>query len=78
MTIQRIETAASDFLYRPTLRPAYSGGMPPGVKWEYVEAPFDLHGKRADIPASKHRYGLVKTSRELTADEIEHFDLEPM
>ena len=54
-------------LYRTTLRPASGGGMPPGVKWAYVEAPamFGL-ANRPDLPTSIHRYGVVSTDRELT------------
>jgi len=62
--------------YRTTLRPASGGGMPPGVRWDYVEAPamFGL-AKRPDLPTSQYRYGVVCTDRELSAAERTHFDI---
>lgn len=63
-------------LYRTTLRPASGGGMPPGVRWTYVEAPAMLGlANRIDLPTSAYRYGVVSTDRELTAEEMHHFDI---
>jgi hypothetical protein len=65
--------------YRTTLRPIFGGGVPPGVKWELVEAPADGSlTKRPDLPRSKHRYGVFTTDRPLTQDEMQHFDIEPV
>ena len=62
--------------YRPTLRPASSGGMPQGVRWEYLEAPaMDGLANRPDLPTSRHRYGVVSTDRELSEAERDHFSL---
>ena len=72
------EVMAEKNMYEPKLRPAYYGGMPPGVKWEYVAAPWDLAGRRSDLPRAKNRYGVVKTERPLTKKEYEHFDLSPV
>ena len=66
--------------YRTTLRPAAFGGLPHGVGYRYVEAPYDLllpGSMPPDMPRSKHRYGVVETDRELTPEELEHFDIVP-
>lgn len=62
--------------YRPTLRPAAGGGIPPGVQWDYVELPrdFPVLG-RPDLPTSRHRHGIVALDRRLTPEEVRHFDL---
>jgi hypothetical protein len=62
--------------YRTTLRPAGFGGLPPGVSYEYAEAPTmpGLCGN-LNIPTSRYRYGVVRLSRELTPEEMEHFDI---
>lgn len=60
--------------YRTTLRPAPFGGMPSGVRWQYVEVPPD-HPHESDPPRSRHRYGVVETDRALTPEEMRHFDI---
>ena len=62
--------------YRPLLRPAGYGTLPPGVRWEYVETPA-MHGlaNRPELPRSMHTYGVIVTDRALTAEERERFDL---
>lgn len=67
-------------LYRPLLRPASSSTLPPGVSWDYVEAPREVSiaGRRPDLRTSRHRYGLIRTGRPLTAAELEHFDIEEL
>jgi hypothetical protein len=62
--------------YRPTLRPASGGGVPAGVRWDYVEAPA-MHGlaNRPDLHLSPFRYGVICTDRKLTSEECSHFDL---
>lgn len=64
--------------YIPLLRPASRSTLPQGVDWVYVEAPA-MYGlaHRPDLPQSVHRYGVVSLSRELTAEERNHFDLRP-
>jgi hypothetical protein len=64
------------WLYCPQLRPASGGGVPPGVRWDYAEAP-TMYGlaNRPDLPMSTLRYGVIYTDRELTAEECAHFDL---
>ena len=61
--------------YRPMMRPASMVTLPAGVKWEFVEAPWDIAHMRMDLPRSSHRFGMISTDRRLTEDEIEHFDL---
>lgn len=66
-------------LYRTTIRPAHGGGVPAGLRWEYIEAPA-MHGlvNRPDLPVSQHRYGVIRTERPLTVEEREHFDILPV
>jgi hypothetical protein len=61
--------------YRPTIRPASMVALPPGVRWEFVEAPWDIAHVRTDLPRCETRYGLISTDRPLTAEECEHFEL---
>lgn len=72
------EAASKEYLYEPTLRPAHFGGMPSTVQWEYLAAPHDIADKRTDIPRARNRHGVIKTSRALTKQEMEHFDLKPV
>jgi hypothetical protein len=62
-------------LYRTTLRPAGFGGLPQGVTYQYVETPSDGSVNLPSIPVSRLRYGVIKTDRPLTADEMQHFDI---
>jgi len=65
--------------YIPQLRPAGRATLPSGVTWSYVEQPA-MHGLvigRPGLPISRHTYGVIETSRPLTAAEIEHFSLLP-
>lgn len=61
--------------YRPMIRPASFCTLPRGVKWEFVEAPWDIAHVRTDIPRCETRHGLIATDRPLTADECEQFSL---
>jgi hypothetical protein len=61
--------------YRPTIRPAAMVSLPAGVKWEFIQAPWDIAHVRIDLPRCDTRYGLIATDRPLTADECEHFSL---
>jgi hypothetical protein len=62
-------------VYRPELRPVSFATMPAGVKWEFIEAPWDLAHVRADLPRSSNRHGLISTDRPLTDEEREQFGL---
>ncbi len=64
------------YLYRQLLRPAGFATMPAGLKWDYVEVPRDIAHLRANLPVSRHRYGVIACERELTEKECRHFDLE--
>jgi len=61
--------------YCPLLRPAGFESLPRGLKWDYVEAPWDLAHRRTDIPRSAFRHGIIATERELTRQECIDFDL---
>ena len=65
------------YRYKPVHRPAGTHTLPRGIDWRYCEAPPDLAHRRPDIPPSVHRYGIIATDRALTAEECEHFSLEP-
>lgn len=65
----------SSYTYRPTIRPASMATLPAGVKWEFVEAPWDIAHIRADLPRSSTRHGLIATERRLTKEECARFDL---
>ena len=67
----------SENTYRPLLRPVGCATLPNGLEWDYVEMPPDLAAYRADVPRSSHRYGVIRTARALTADEMSRFDLRP-
>lgn len=58
-------------------RPAGYATLPAGVKWDYVEAPMDVAARRPDLPLSKHRHGIISTSRALTEEELRAFQLMP-
>jgi hypothetical protein len=64
------------FLYRPKLRPASFATLPPGLKWNYAEAPA-MYGlaNRPDLPQSRFPYGVIETERQLTPEECYTFDL---
>jgi hypothetical protein len=62
--------------YRPLRRP--SSCTFADVHWDYVEAP--VMGGLVDwfgLPQSRHAFGVIRTDRELTAEECKRFDLEP-
>jgi hypothetical protein len=61
--------------YRPLRRPASMVTLPTGLSWEFVQAPWDLAHIRTDIPRGDTRFGLIATTRPLTADECEAFEL---
>jgi hypothetical protein len=66
----------TQYRYIPLLRPAGFATLPPGVKWEYVEAPVRPGlADRPDLPTSVNLYGMISTDRKLTHDEMVRFDL---
>ena len=65
-------------LYRPMLRPASFATLPRGLGWDYVEAPTQEIANRRGLPLSDSPHGVISTDRPLTADEMEHFDLQPV
>jgi len=64
------------FRYRPRNRPAGFATLPAGLQWEFAEMPPDLSHRRPDVPRSAHRYGVIATSRPLTSEELERFELD--
>ena len=63
--------------YRTVIRPPAFGGIPHGVRWEYVEAPANGSPAPADLPRSQYYYGVFKTDRPLTREEMDRFDIAP-
>lgn len=65
--------------YRTTIRPAAGGGVPAGVRWVYVELPYDatpaMIANFEHKPVSAHRYGVFEADRRLTGAEMRHFDI---
>ena len=67
--------------YTLLYRPPSTFTLPRGIGWTLVERPslpglgFDL---RTDLPISRYPFGLVVFDREVTPEEIERFDLEPV
>jgi len=69
------------YRYRTTLRPAAFGGLPAGVGYRYVELPpepWAYAGQAGNLPISRHRYGVIETDRELTPQDLDHFDIVPV
>ena len=64
------------YTYRTKVRPASTSTLPQGIKWEFVAAPWDLAHIRTDMPRAENRYGIIKTDRALTAEELAHFEIE--
>ena len=75
---QGIEAATSDRLYTMMYRPAGYATLPSKLGWEYVETPKrnDLGINRPDLPQSReHPFGVIRTERELTPEEVQSFEL---
>lgn len=64
--------------YRMLYRPAYFATLPPGLKWEFVEAPQNIAHRRTDIPCSWYQFGVFKTDRPLTKEELEIYEIVPV
>ncbi len=67
------------YLYRPMYRPAGFATLPPGLSWNYAEAPA-MYGlaNRPDLPQSRHTFGIISTERQLTDAECRTFELKPV
>lgn len=63
-----------DTIYTLQFRPISTFTLPPGIKWEYVGAPHDLH-TRPDLPRSHLRFGTFRVDRALTASEMRSFEI---
>lgn len=65
------------FAYAPKLRPPTRDGLP-RFEFELLERPHFGFGfdRRTDLPASSHQFGVVGFKEKLSADDVEHFDLE--
>jgi hypothetical protein len=71
-----VVTATSSHLYVPKLRPVSFCTLPAGLKWQWVELPWE-GTVRTDLPRSANRYGVIATERPLTGVELDIYDLEP-
>jgi hypothetical protein len=63
------------YKYQPLLRPASFATLPPGLAWEYVESPTSIGHNRPDLPMSIHTHGIIATTRQLTAEELDRYSL---
>ena len=64
------------FFYIPLYRPPSWNCLPEG--WELVERPSftpNNYERRTDLPVSLYPYGMIAYSRELTAAEIDTYQL---
>jgi len=66
--------------YAPLYRPPSFASMPKGVWWETVAVgpmDYNMSGMRPELPRSTSEYpfGIIKTDRALTPDEMESFEL---
>jgi hypothetical protein len=64
------------YLYRPLFRPVSFCTLPAGLAWDYAQTPSDHSVDRPDLPVSRHLYGIIETTRQLTREEMSTFDLE--
>jgi hypothetical protein len=66
-----------EWLYQPTLRPASFCTLPPGLEWDFVEAPANdaAIAVRRGLPLSRHMFGIIATTRRLTTEERERYGL---
>jgi hypothetical protein len=62
--------------YRMRYRPTDRFTLPAGLDWDYVEAPHAFAHKRPDIPRSDYRFGVFTTSRPLTDDELQMYEID--
>lgn len=62
------------YVYKPNHPPAFAS-LPKG--WEYIKSPQEI-AKRLDVPESNCLFGLIGYNRELSAEELKHYELEFM
>lgn len=63
------------YYYAPLMRPAEFAGLPSG--WEYTHMPLGLAHLRSGLPCTppQFRYGIIRYTRPLSEDSVEHCDL---
>lgn len=64
-------------LYRP---PSFAT-LPRGIGWTLLARPTipsSGYERRTDLPTSEHPFGIVAFDRELTADEMDRFELKEL
>jgi len=67
-----------EYFYAPLYRPPGFATLPSGLEWDYHEAPprdYELMDRRPDLPRSQQPFGVIKTKRPLTPDELRTFEL---
>lgn len=60
--------------YRMLYRPPGFATLPSRLGWEFVEVPRD-HANPFSLPVSKYPFGIIKTERPLTADELRSYEI---
>jgi hypothetical protein len=60
--------------YRLLYRPPGFATLPSGLRWENVEVPAG-HPNPFDLPVSRHPFGIIRTERPLTPEEMERFEI---
>lgn len=60
--------------YRMLYRPAGFATLPKGIQWEFVEVP-PGHPNPYRLEISAFPFGLFRTDRPLTADELTTFEI---
>lgn len=62
------------FTYTPKYRPPEFSVLPKG--WKYLATPTDRAGlNRADLPTSRHRFGVIGYAEQLTKADVERYEL---
>jgi hypothetical protein len=71
----------SGHLYRLQYRPPGAATLPSGLKWDFHEAPrddYDLQQRRPELPRSRHPFGVIRTERPLTPEEMRTYEIDPV
>lgn len=84
----RIQRAAKPqaqraYLYRMKYRKVCSAHLPPSLHWNWIERPSSpsaavAWGASLDLPKSQFSFGTFRTDRELTAAELERWEISPV
>jgi len=67
--------------YTLLYRPPGVCSLPRGIGWTLVERPSmpcSGYERRTDLPLSTHPFGVITFDREVTADEVERFELQAL